>query len=169
MMRTLAFGLARRLIEHASSERYPTRSVEYLLAWVMIAWSARVLWPGDMMIGPTYKYLIIIAPEWFWGALGVTVGAGRIYSLIRNGGWALSPKLRFIGAAFGLNWWLALMVLYTVAVETGAPDFPMRAAYPVFMFFEIYSCFRCGQDNRAMIDRLAAEKVKPAAEAAGHG
>ncbi len=168
MSRALAFTVAQRLFRHAAKERYPTRSVEYLLAWVMIAWGLRVVWPGPVLVGPTYGYLLVIAPEVVWGALGIIVGALRIYALVRNGSWQRSPLLRFIGATLGLIWWLILAVLFSAAVAGGAPDFPMRAVYPVFMFFEAYSCFRCGQDHTAMKLQLECP-AGPAQKDAGHG
>lgn len=166
-MRGLAFTIAQRLISHAASERYPTRSVEYLLAWVMFVWGVRVLWPGDVLVGPTYQYLTVIAPEPVWGSLGVIVAMLRLYALARNGGWKRSPMLRLFGATLGLIWWLVMMVLFQIAIETGAADFPMRAAYPVFIFFEIYSCFRCGQDHEAM--KIKNARPDRPAESPGHG
>ncbi|MGD9766601.1 MAG: hypothetical protein AB7U62_03075 [Pseudolabrys sp.] len=170
MTRLFAFSVARKLFQHAASERYPTRSVEYLLAWVMIAWGARVVWPGEVLTGPTYQYLVVIAPEAMWGALGITVGLLRIYALLRNGGWKRSPVLRFAGATLGLIWWLVLAVLFSAAVAGGAPDFPMRAVYPVFIFFEAYSCFRCGQDHAAVAQKSKLEcPAHPAQKDAGNG
>lgn len=155
MTQTLAFKVAAAAIRHALAEKYPTRSVEYLLAWTLIVWSARVAWPGDVLAGPTFRYLLALAPEPVWAAFGLVVGFVRVFALIRNGGWRRSPIFRFIGAMLGLNFWLILTVLYAAAIDSGAADFPMRAVLPVFMFFEAYSCFRCGQDHAA-----AREKAK---------
>lgn len=160
MTKTIAAKVAIAAFKHAMAEKYPTRSVEYMLAWMMIAWSARVLWPGAIMIGPTYRYLLALAPETTWGWLGLLVGFSRLYALLRNGGWKQSALLRFIGALMGLNFWLVLMALYSAAVDGGAPDFPQRWVYPVFMFFEAYSCYRCGQDHTAALER--AKLTSPA-------
>lgn len=164
MTRTIALNVVAAAIRHALAEKYPTRSVEYLLAWVMIAWSGRVLWPGDIMVGLTYQHLLAIAPEPAWGVFGLIVGGLRIVALIRNGGWKQSPMARFLCALLGLNFWLVLTALYSAAIVSGAPDFPFRAAFPVFMFFEAYSCYRCGQDHAAMLEK--AKRTSPA-EAGG--
>ncbi len=166
MTRILALKFGRALLAHAANEKYPTRSVEYLLAWVMVAWSLRVVWPGDVMMGPAFRYLIAIAPEPIWGWFGLIVGILRVYALARNGHWRRSPHWRLTGAALGLNWWLMLFVLYTAAVMDGAPDFPMRWSFAVFIYFEAYSCFRCGQD----IETMKAEFSRASRlESAGHG
>lgn len=164
MSRTMIVKVAFAALRHAAAERYPTRSVEYMLAWVMIAWSARVLWPGDIMVGPIYRHLLALADEPFWGAVGVAVGMLRLYALIRNGGWRRSPLARFCGALIGLNFWLVLFALYSAAVNSGAQDFPIRVVFPVFVFFEAYSCYRCGQDHAAML-----EKAKLSAPGDGDG
>ncbi len=134
----------------ASMEKYPTRSVEYMLAWIIVCWSARLVAPGDVLVGPIYKYHLAIMPEIVWGSIGVFVGLVTLYALFRNGGWEKSPFLRLVGASFSAMWWLSLFLLYSAAVETGAPDFPMRSAYPVLIFFSLYSCYRCGQDHTLM-------------------
>lgn len=153
MTRAIIVNVAAAALRHALAERYPTRSVEYLLAWVMIVWGSFALWPGDIMVGPIYRHLLALAPEPFWGALGISVGLLRLYALVRNGGWKASPVARFAGALMGLNFWLVLFALYTAAIRSGAPDFPFRGAFCVFIFFEAYSCFRCGQDYSAMRER----------------
>lgn len=168
MTRTIALNVVGAAIRHALAEKYPTRSVEYLLAWVMIAWSGRVLWPGDIMVGLTYQHLLAIAPEPAWGVFGLIVGGLRIVALIRNGGWKQSPMARFLCALLGLNFWLVLTALYSAAIVSGAQDFPFRAAFPVFMFFEAYSCYRCGQDHAAMLEK--AKRTAPAeADGGAHG
>lgn len=167
----LALRFGRALLSHASNEKYPTRSVEYMLAWVMITWSLRVVWPGEIMTGPAFKFMTALMREQVWGAIGLAIGLIRLYALARNGHWRRSPLWRFIGAASGLNWWLALLVLYSAAVFDGAPDFPLRWALGVFAYYEAYSCFRCGQDYTAMKALLQVEvdaRVSRS-ESAGHG
>jgi hypothetical protein len=150
MTRNLAARIANLLIGHAISNRYPTRSVEYMLAWMMLAWSAMVAWPGAILTGPQYEPLIHLMPEWIWGTVGLVVGCLRMFALIRNGSWARSPYLRLFGACVGFNFWLVLFVLFGIAIFNGAALFPMYACLPVFMFFEGYSSFRCGQDARGL-------------------
>lgn len=149
MTRTLAHRVAYALFRHAASERYPTRTVEHMLAWVLLVWSASLALPGNMMRGPAFEYLLLIAPEWWWGAAGVIGATMRLVALYINGNWHRTPGLRFIGAMTGLIWWLVISALYALAVAHGAPDFPMRLVFLVFVSFEAYSCYRCGQDHAA--------------------
>jgi hypothetical protein len=150
MTRQIALRIADLLIGHAKSERYPTRSVEYMLAWMIIGWSFVVAIPGPILTGPIYSYMTFDAPEWLWATIGLTVGFLRLFALIRNGGWSKSPYLRLIGACLGFNFWLILTVLYGAAVLGGAQLSPNFGCLPVFMFFEAYSSFRCGQDARGV-------------------
>jgi hypothetical protein len=151
MTRDIAARLAKMLIGHAASERYPTRSVEYMLAWMLIGWSTMVALPGAIFgHDPIYHFLTLIAPEWVWGVVGIVTGMMRIFALVRNGSWKKSPYLRLLGASLGFNFWLLLFVLYGAALIGGAPLFPMFGCLPVFMFFEAYSSFRCGQDARGV-------------------
>jgi hypothetical protein len=155
--RVFASRLAHVLFRHAASEKYPTRTVEHMLAWSLVAWSGAVAFPGNMLIGPTFEYLLVIAPEPWWGYSGMLLGTSRLIALFINGNWRRSPALRFVGAAFGFIWWLIVSALYAVAVKQGAPDFPMRYVLFVFLFFEMYSCFRCGQDRSSQKARTALQ------------
>jgi hypothetical protein len=158
MTRTFANNLAFALFRHAASEKYPTRTVEHMLAWMLVVWSAAVAYPSNMMVGKTFAYLIAIAPEWWWGWSGILLGSARLFALYLNGNWRRSPGLRFIGAMMGLIWWLILSACYWVSVvRDEAPDFPMRYVFFVFIFFEGYSCFRCGQDHASPKARDASE------------
>ena len=78
MTRTIAGRLALLLFRHAASERYPTRTVEHLLAWMLLVWSLAVAVPGRMLVGPQYEYLVTLAPEALWGWVGVTFGVLRL-------------------------------------------------------------------------------------------
>lgn len=147
--RSFARRAALLLFRHSISERYPTRTVEHMLAWVLLVWSASLALPGNMMRGPAFEYLLLIAPEWWWGAAGVVISTMRLVALYVNGNWHRTPGLRFIGAMTGLIWWLVISALYALAVAHSAPDFPMRLVFLVFVFFEAYSCYRCGQDHAA--------------------
>lgn len=158
MTRTIASKVAYALFRHAASERYPTRTVEHMLAWMLVVWSTAVAYPGNMMVGKTFQYLLAIAPEWWWGWSGIVLGGLRLLALYLNGNWRRSPGLRFVGAMTGMIWWIVLSGCYWVAVlKDGAPDFPMRYVFFVFIFFESYSCFRCGQDHASPKARDASE------------
>lgn len=96
--------------------------------------------PTQKMNGPTFEYLLVIAPEWAWGYMGVAVGVSRLLALYINGNWRRTPGLHLFGAMLGLIWWLIISALYWLAVKNGAPDFPMLYVFFVFIFFEGYSC-----------------------------
>lgn len=155
MTRGIAHALALTFFRHAASERYPTRTVEHMLAWALVVWSAAVAGPGEMLRASTFKYLTAIAPEWWWGYSGMALGIARLVALYLNGNWRRSPGLRFVGAMTGMIWWLVLSACYAVAVRDGAADFPMRYVLVVFVFFEAYSCYRCGQDHASPRDAAA--------------
>lgn len=146
MTRFLAgyFGIA--LLRHAHSERYPTRTVEHLLAWLVLAWSLSVVSPGNMLVGPSFQPLLVLASEQVWGWGGMIISSLRLVGLYLNGNWRRSPWLRAAGALAGGMWWLTLFCLYWKAVGNGAPDFPMRLGFGVLVVFEAASFFRCVQD-----------------------
>lgn len=156
VLRKTSRHLSLLLFTFGASERYPTRTVEHMLAWMILAWSGSLLWPGHLMVGPQYKYLVTVLPEHLWGLGGVVLGALRLVALYLNGNWRRSPGLRFLGAMTGMIWWLILYALYWVAVQRGATDFPMRYVFVVMICFEAYSCYRCGQDHASPKARDAA-------------
>ena len=83
---TLAGRVAFMLFRHAASERYPTRTVEHMLAWMLLVWSASLALPGNMMRGPTFECLLAIAPEAWWGWSGVALALMRLVAS-RNDQW----------------------------------------------------------------------------------
>jgi hypothetical protein len=132
MTRNLAARLANILIGHAVSDRYPTRSVEYMLAWMMVGLSTMLCMQSE------------------WALLGVVLGAVRIGALVLNGSWKRSPVLRLIGASIGFQFWSVIAALH---ILNDASVFPIIGTFPVILFFEAYSCFRCGQDARSASER----------------
>lgn len=149
-------GLSYGMFKYSATERYPTRTAEHLLAWFLLAWSAPIVLFDSMLTAAPFKYLIVIAPEWWWGWSGVCLGLARIAALLINGSWRRSPGLRFIGAMTGMIWWIIISGCYWAAVQGGSPDFPIRYAVFVLVAFEAYSCFRCGQDHASPPARDAA-------------
>lgn len=85
-----------------------TRSVEWLLASMMVAWGVGLMLPGDTMSLPQYRMLGAIAPEYVWAAWSVSMGAVRLVALYINGSWRRTPLFRVTGAGLGLIWWLVL-------------------------------------------------------------
>jgi hypothetical protein len=57
MTRLLALKFGQALLNHAGNEKYPIRFVEYLLAWVILSWSFRVLLPGSFSARTVLNYL----------------------------------------------------------------------------------------------------------------
>lgn len=141
-------------------ERYPTRTVEHLLAWIILLWSAAAFAPGEIMTGPAFVYLLKLAPEYVWGGIGVVVSAARLVALFINGRWYRSPTLRLLGAASGLVWWMLVTGLYWAATRDGGFDFPMRWAIFALIGGEGYSCYRCGQDREAARLKEAADRAQ---------
>ena len=168
MTRSIVRTAGIALLTMGTGARGHTRAVEYMLAWLMIGWGVAVLLPGDILIGPTSKYLLTIASEPAWGVMAITVGSLRLMALIINGSWRRSPLLRLFGAVCGLMWWIWQGGIYWSAVSQGAPPFPNLSIYPVFVFFEGYSCFRCGQDARVQ-DSLGPSNSVSRSESAGYG
>lgn len=150
------------------SERYPTRTVEHMLGWVVLVWSASVIWLSPVLKSAEYEFLRAVMPLGIWGAIGVMLGFSRLLALFINGNWRRTPGMRLVCAATGLIWWLILSALYWAAVQKGALDFPMRYVLPVFIAFEAYSCFRCGQDLSSMPQAPRAG-ASGSTDVAGHG
>ena len=137
----------RAFLTAAPSPHGNSRTVEYLLALLLVGWGATVAcYSHTVLSGPTTKNLLMVASAPTWAALALGVGLLRITALVINGAWQRTPLLRFAGAAVGLMWWTTLGALYLDAIMSGAPTFPNLSIYPIFVFFEAYSCFRCGQD-----------------------
>ena len=148
----------------ATSDKGHTRAVEYMLAWLMIGGGALVLMPGAVIVGPTSEFLLHLMTEPAWGIVALTIGLARLTALIINGAWRRTPLLRFAGAALGLMWWTSQGAIYWIAVVRGGLPFPNLSIYPVFVFFEAYSCFRCGQDASALRSLSRSDS-----EPGGHG
>ena len=122
-----------------------TRSVEWLLAALMVAWGLGLMLPGDTMGLPQYRLLAAIAPELVWASWSISVGGLRIVALYVNGSWKRTPLIRASCAAFGMMWWLILGYLFQSATNGAAPAGLMF--YPVFIAFEGYSVYRGARDS----------------------
>ncbi|MDI4231468.1 hypothetical protein OZ411_01395 [Bradyrhizobium sp. Arg237L] len=123
-----------------------TRSVEWLLASMMLAWGFGLLLPGDTMSLPQHRMLGAIAPEFVWAAWSVSIGAVRVVALYINGSWRRTPLFRVAGASLGLIWWIVLGFLFWTAVA-GGPWPAELMWFPVFIAFEGYSIFRGARDS----------------------
>jgi len=124
-----------------------TRSVEWLLASMMVAWGVGLMLPGDTMLLPQYRLLAAIAPEPVWAAWSLSMGSIRIIALYVNGSWRRTPLLRVMGATLGLIWWLVLGFLFKSAAD-GSGALPAGLMwFPVFIGFEGYSIVRGARDS----------------------
>jgi hypothetical protein len=121
-----------------------TRSVEWLLASLMVAWGVGLSVPGNTMDLPAYRLLGALAPEPVWAAWSLGIGGLRMVALYINGSWRRTPLIRTLGAMFGVIWWLVLAFCFASADIS-----PMPAAvmwYPVLIAFEGYSVARGARD-----------------------
>lgn len=167
--RALAARVGRVLLMHAVSEKYPTRTAEWILAGWIFAWSYSCALPQRMMVGPVFEPMVRFMPESSWGIVGLMLSMIRILALIGNGHWRPSPGLRLICAVTGCMFWIALFGLYTQAVIAGAADFPMRRCFIVLIIGEFYCCFRCGQDFVAMMMKHRALRAGASGSTGGTG
>lgn len=124
-----------------------TRSVEWLLACMMVAWGLGLMLPGDTMALPRYAMLSALAPEAVWAAWSIAIGALRAVALYINGAWRQTPLIRATCAMLGLIWWLVLGFLFAAGSEPGAPVAPGLLWFPVFIGFEGYSIVRGARDS----------------------
>ena len=122
------------------------RSVEWLLAGLMLAWGIGLMLPGEALALPQYRLLLVIAPEPVWAAWSVSVGSVRIIALYINGSYFRTPLIRVVCAIMGLIWWLVLGFLVKLSIEPG-PIPAYLAWFPIFIGFEGYAIFRGAQDS----------------------
>lgn len=121
-----------------------------MLAWLMVAWGGYVFMATGTIDGEIYKYMRVFATLSHWGALGFATGIYRLVFLAINGMWRRTPIFRFVGCMLGMMWWLVLFGAFYAAIQDGARSFPAMIMYPVFIYFEGLSCFRCGQDAQTL-------------------
>lgn len=125
---------------------HQTRSVEWLLASMMIAWGFGLLLPGDTLALPQYDMLAVLAPEPVWAAWSISIGFVRYVALYVNGAWRKTPLIRAGCSGLGMIWWIVLSVLFYLSRDGG----PIPAGFmwfPVFIAFEGYSVSRGARDS----------------------
>jgi hypothetical protein len=121
-----------------------TRTVEWLLAALMVGWGIFLLMPWTTFDAPLYHWLALLAGERTWGSFSVAIGALRMVALYINGSWRRTPLIRAFAAVMGLIWWIVIGFLISFGVH-GAPPADLLF-FPIFAYFEAYSCYRSGQD-----------------------
>lgn len=123
-----------------------TRSVEWCLGALMVAWGLGLMLPGDTMDLAGYRTLGALAPEPVWAAWSLSIGGLRLLALFVNGAYFRTPLIRAACSLLGLVWWLVLGFL----LKAGAGEGALPAAllwYPVFVTFEGYSIYRGACDS----------------------
>lgn len=124
----------------------PTRSVEWLLACMMLAWGGGLCLPGDTLSLPQYRMLAVLAPEPVWAAWSISIGVIRMVALYVNGAWRKTPLIRAFCAGLGMIWWIVLSVLFFLSRD-GSPITAGFLWFPVFIAFEGYSVSRGARDS----------------------
>lgn len=123
-----------------------TRSVEWLLAGLMLAWGVGLMMPGNSLELTHLRYLKTVAPEAIWAFGSVMIGGVRLAALYINGSWCRTPLIRAACSGLGIIWWIILGALTQAGYGDG-PQPPMTMFYPVFVAFEGYSVYRGARDS----------------------
>ena len=126
------------------------RSVEWLCAWLMLAWAGTFAMPGDTLSYPSlsgFKHHGL--NEAWWTLIFTVAGGGRMIALYVNGRWPRSAIIRQGAAAFGFFSWVQIAVmLYRNAPGEGAPWVPSILVSAVLAAFELLSLRRARFDER---------------------
>lgn len=146
--RFIAKHLIRALDSHITSEKYPTRHLEYFFAFMLLGWSVNVLIDPGCMSGPAFKFATALLPTRLYAAVGLATALAGIVALVRNGHWKRSPTLRMFCSGLRMNWWILMFGFYLQAIMHGAPNFPMFLAFPVVILFEALCLLRCAEDAK---------------------
>ena len=125
------------------------RSVEWLCAWLMLAWAITLILPGDTLSVPAFRgfrHHGLTAPYWcaFFGVLG----GGRLTALTINGRWPKTARIRQIGAFFGAFSWVQIALLLFIAHQPNAPWSPSFLICCVLAVFEFLTLRRAAFDGR---------------------
>ncbi|MBI5114354.1 MAG: hypothetical protein HZA68_20505 [Rhodovulum sp.] len=130
--------------------RVQTRTVEWMLASLLVAWGLGVLAPGDALTVGGLAALLAWWPETAWGAAIATLGAARLVALWINGRRRQTPIVRVAGSFLGAVWWA--VIWYALWAGTSAGPRPASMSYyPVLIGFELFSIYRGAFDARRML------------------
>ncbi|WP_019905727.1 hypothetical protein [Methylobacterium sp. 77] len=124
-----------------------TRSTEWLLTCLLLAWGINMLRPESFFDLPVYRIMNDLMSETRWGMLTVIVAILRGVGLAINGWWRRTPLIRFMGAWVGGLCWLAigfLMLASSYALDTRLPAGFFW--YPIFFVFEGWCVLATGYD-----------------------
>ena len=126
------------------------RSVEWLCAWLMLAWAVTLAMPGDTFSYPSLSgFRHHGLTESSWTLFFVVLGAGRMVALYINGRWPKSAIVRQVCAFAGFFSWAQIAVmLYQNGPGRGAPWVPNILISAVLAVAELHSLLRARFDER---------------------
>lgn len=134
----------------ASLFRIRTRSLEMMLATLMVTCGVTLLWPGETFLLPHWSVMRATIKEETLGGWLVCVGIIRWIAIWINGRMTTSPLLRILGCGCGGAFWLGLtMAVWESFTEKLYYGYGVPLFFPVSvtcLFAEIYSAYRCGVD-----------------------
>ncbi len=123
------------------------RSLEWLCAYLMLAWALTLALPGDTLTLPAFAGFRALGAAFWASAFGI-VGGGRIAALIINGRWPRTARVRQIGAFLGAFVWVQIAILIYGAHKVGTPWGPNIPICLVLAAFELLSLRRAAFDGR---------------------
>ncbi|WP_131193736.1 hypothetical protein [Lichenihabitans psoromatis] len=124
---------------------YSDRLIEWQFAVMMAAWGFYLLLPMRTFDNPQYGVLATIAPEEIWGLFAIAIAAVRATAVYINGSWRRTPAIRCACSVLGVIWWLSMTFLVLAASQPHPPPAGV-IWYPVFVVFEVISCWRSAAD-----------------------
>lgn len=123
--------------------RFGPRLMEWFIAWMTACWGGVLLLPADTFAGPAYAIFLAVAPEWWWGAAMLLLGAARIGALIVNGSRKdITPWIRVVSAGCGFMVWVGITTSFAL---TGVIS-TWIAIYPSLAVAEIINVVRAARD-----------------------
>ena len=124
-----------------------TRSTEWLLACLLLAWGWQMVRPENFFDAPVYVVMRSVALESTWGMAAVLAAGVRLVALYINGWWRRTPIIRCAGAIIGGMFWLVIYtMMYFGAQAAGAKLPPGIIYYVVFFGFEGWCVVSTGYD-----------------------
>lgn len=136
----------------AVTSRLRTRSLEIMLAVMMLNCGLTLLLPRETFLLPQWQYLRQWADEETLGVSFVVVGLIRWGAVIVNGRYTKSPLWRIAGCLFGAFFWAAILVAALEGYYYGVgywQGYGMPLFVPVTFTctcFEIFAAYRCAID-----------------------
>jgi hypothetical protein len=132
---------------HQSQNR--ERALEWLSAFIMVAWGIILAQDGNTLSAPSFREFVAHgmsedALAYVFGA----VGGVRIAALYINGRWPRTPLLRMIGAGAGLLLWGQIASMFAISYARSGTAGTGFAAYGSLALAEIFSIYWAAFDAR---------------------